>query len=580
MLKAIRQVLVTLAVVWTLHTASDDRLLVSGPPGRPGGRLVSAQRTEPKTLNWALAADSGSREVLQRLMADLIHINRLSLATEPALAKSWKVSPDGLRWELELRRGIRFSDGHPFDADDVLFTFQAILDEQVHSPQRALLLLDGKPIGVRKLDAYRVAFDLPQPYSVPDRLFDGIFILPRHKLEAAWKQGKLAGAWPLSTPPSEIAGLGPFRLKEYVAGQRILLERNPYYWKVDAAGIQLPYLAELEFLFAGSEDNQVLRFQAGESDIISRVGARNFAALEKDRERRGYVLSNASGSLEYSFLFFNLAALPPGIAPEIAAHQAFLRRQSFRQAVSAAIDRDAIVRLVYLGLAVPLAGPVPPGNRAWIDNTLPAPTHSVARARQLLAADGFHWNRDGSLADPTGRPVAFSILTSNNNPERSQMATLIQEDLRQIGMRVDVVQLEFRSLLERVQRSHEYEACLLSLASPDADPNPDMAVWLSSGGNHLWNPEQKTPATPWEAEIDRLMRSQMVARSYAERKRLFDRVQAIVVENQPLVPLVSPNLLAGAKKDLANFQPALLEPYTLWNVERLYWRGAASGAHP
>ena len=145
---------------------------------------------------------------------------------------------------------------------------------------------------------------------------------------------------------------------------------------------------------------------------------------------------------------------------------------------------------------------------------------------------------------------------------------------------VDVVQLEFRSLLERVQRSHEYEACLLSLASPDADPNPDMAVWLSSGGNHLWNPEQKTPATPWEAEIDRLMRSQMVARSYAERKRLFDRVQAIVVENQPLVPLVSPNLLAGAKKDLANFQPALLEPYTLWNVERLYWRGAASGAHP
>jgi peptide/nickel transport system substrate-binding protein len=146
------------------------------------------------------------------------------------------------------------------------------------------------------------------------------------------------------------------------------------------------------------------------------------------------------------------------------------------------------------------------------------------------------------------------------------MATLIQDDLKQIGMRVNVVQLEFRSLLERVQRTREYEACVLSLASPDADPNPDMAVWLSSGGNHLWNPEQKTPATPWEAEIDRLMRSQIVTRGYAERKRLFDRVQAIVVENQPLVPLVSPNLLAGAKKDLANFHPALIEPYTLWNT--------------
>ena len=123
-MNALRQALGALVLVWTIHAAADDRLLVSGPPGRPGGRLVSAQRTEPKTLNWAVAADSGSREVLQRLMADLIHINRQSLATEPALAKSWKVSHDGLHWELELRHGIKFSDGHPFDADDVVFTFQ------------------------------------------------------------------------------------------------------------------------------------------------------------------------------------------------------------------------------------------------------------------------------------------------------------------------------------------------------------------------------------------------------------------------------------------------------------------------
>jgi peptide/nickel transport system substrate-binding protein len=566
-----------LALVCALHAAGDDRLVVSGPPGRPGGRLVSAQRTEPKTLNWAVAADSGSREVLQCLMADLIHINRQSLATEPALAKSWKVSRNGLHWELELRQGIKFSDGHPFDAGDVVFTFQAILDENVHSAQRALLMLDDKPIAVRQLDTYRVAFDLPQPYSVPDRLFDGVFILPRHKLEAAWKQGKLAEAWPLSTPPADLAGLGPFRLKQYVAGQRIVFERNPYFWKVDQAGAQLPYLAELEFLFAGSEDNQVLRFQAGESDIINRVGARNFAALEKDRSRRGYELVNAGGSLEYNFLFFNLADLPAAVTPEIAAHQAFLRLKSFRQAVSAAIDRDAIVRLVYLGRAVPLAGPVPPGNKAWVNTALPPPNRSLERARQLLAAGGFKWNREGSLTDPEGRPVEFSILTSNNNAERLQMATLIQDDLKQIGMRVNVVQLEFRSLLERVQRTREYEACILSLASADADPNPDMAVWLSSGGTHLWNSGQKSPATPWEAEIDRLMLRQMVTRSYPERKRMFDRVQAIVVENQPLVPLVSPNLLSGAKRNLANFQPALIEPYTLWNVERLFWRETAGG---
>ena len=209
-MNARRHALGLLALVWPLHAAVDDRLVLPGPAGRSGGHLVSAQRTEPKTLNWAVAADSGSREVLQCLMADLIHINRQSLATEPALAKSWKVSRNGLHWELTLRQGVKFSDGHPFDADDVVFTFQAILDEQVHSPQRDLLMLEGKPIAVHKLDSYRVAFDLPQPYSVPDRLFDGVFILPRHKLEAAWKQGKLAEAWGMSTPPSESRASGRF----------------------------------------------------------------------------------------------------------------------------------------------------------------------------------------------------------------------------------------------------------------------------------------------------------------------------------------------------------------------------------
>jgi peptide/nickel transport system substrate-binding protein len=173
--------------------------------------------------------------------------------------------------------------------------------------------------------------------------------------------------------------------------------------------------------------------------------------------------------------------------------------------------------------------------------------------------------------------VQFTIVTSSGNPERIKMATLIQDDLKQLGMDVHVVPLEFRSLLDRVLRTHDYEACLLSLAGADADPNVDMNVWLSSGGTHLWNPQQKSPATAWEAEIDGLMRRQMVTRKYAERKPLFDRVQELLMENLPLIPLVSPNILVGAKKGLENFRPAVLEHYTLWNIEELCWRGAPSG---
>jgi peptide/nickel transport system substrate-binding protein len=570
--------LAVLVLTCSLYGASEDLLVVPGLTGRPGGRLDFAQRTEPKTLNPAIAGDNASREVLHRIMADLIHINRESQQTEPALAKSWTVSSDGLRYVLELRQGLRFSDGHAFDADDVVFTFQAMMDDKINSPQRDLLILEGKPIAVRKIDAYHVAFELPQPYAAAERLFDGFSILPRHRLEQAYRAGKLAEAWGLRTPPGDIVGLGPFRFKEYVAGQRIVLERNPYYWKADNAGNRLPYLTEVDFLFAGTEDMQVMRFQSGESDVISRVSAKNYSVLEKDQERRGYSLQNLGPGLEYNFLFFNLNELSASSLPQVAAHQSFLRRRNFRQAVSLAIDREAMVRLVFLGYAAPLSGPVPPGNKAWIDAKLPRPVRSIARARELLAADGFSWSPEGALTDPQGRKVEFTTITSSGNPERVQMATLIQDDLKQLGMDVHVVPLEFRSLLDRVLRTHDYEACLLSLANGDADPNVDMNVWLSSGGTHLWNPEQKSPATAWEAEIDGLMRRQMVTRQYAERKRLFDRVQELLMENLPLIPLVSPHILVGAKKGLENFRPAVLDHYTLWNIEELGWRGPGAGA--
>jgi len=564
-----------IALAYPLFAVAQDRLVLPGLTGTPGGSLLFAQRTEPKTLNPALAADAASREVIDRLTADLIHINRDTQKTEPALAKSWTVSANGLRYVLDLRRGVRFSDGQPFDADDVVFSFQIYLDEKIHSPQRDLLILGGRPIAVRKLGPYQVAFDLPRPYAAAERLFDGFAILPRHLLAAVYQQGKLGDAWGLRTPPSEMAGLGPFRLRQYVAGQRIVLERNPYYWKGDRAGNQLPYLTQVAFVFAGTEDMQAMRFENGESDLISRVSPGNFAALQKDQARRGYSLEALGPGLESSFLFFNLNDLAEKSLPETAARQAFFKRRAFRQAVSMAIDRDAIVRLVYLGYAAPLSGPVPPGNKAWVDAALRPLVRSVAQARDLLARDAFQWSREGALLDPGGRKVEFSVITSSGNADRLRMAALIQDDLKRLGMDAHVVPLDTSSLLDRVMQTKSYDACLLSLASGDADPNPDMSVWLSSGGLHVWNPEQKSPATAWEAEIDGLMRRQMTELKYPERKRMFDRVQELIMEQLPLIPLVSPRILVGAREGLGNFRPALMDHYVLWNIEELYWQAGA-----
>jgi peptide/nickel transport system substrate-binding protein len=558
----------------------EELLRVAGEAGRRGGRIVIALKAEPKTLNPLTAADTPSREVISTMQGDLVHINRGTQLTEPALAKSWKISSDGLRYTLTLRRGLKFSDGHPVDIEDVLFTFRVYLDEAVHATQRDLLIVGGKPIAVRKVDAQTVTFTFAKPYGVGERIFDGLAILSRHLLETAYQEGKLAQSEALGTTAGQWAGLGAFRFKEYVAGQRLVLERNPYYWKTDEQGNRLPYLDEIVFLFVPSADAQVLRFQSGETDMISRLGAENFSVLS--RQARDYTMADAGPGLEYNFLFFNLNDLGEKAPADMARKQTWFRSDKFRRAVSLAIDREAIVRLVYQGRGAALWGPVTPGNARWANAAIRYPGRSLDKSRQLLAEAGFRLENGDSgepkLVDADGKPVEFSIITSSSNADRAKMAALIQDDLKQLGIRVQVVPLELRSLIDRVTQTKEYDTCVLGIASFDADPNPEMNVWLSSGGMHLWNPSQKHPATSWEAEIDRLMEQQLTATNTVERKKLYDRVQEILVEHQPMVFLASPDILVGAKKNIGNFHPAVLEPYVLWNVEQLYQRNASENA--
>jgi peptide/nickel transport system substrate-binding protein len=555
-------------------------LSVPGAIGRAGGRAVVSLRAEPKTLNPLTAVDAPSREVIGTMHADLVHINRATQMTEAALAKSWKVSPDGLQYTVVLRKGLRFSDGQPLDADDVIFTMRVYLDENVHATQRDLLIVGGKPITVRKLNEGTIVFQLAKPYGAGERLFDGLDILPRHLLEKPYQEGKLAQAGILATPANQWAGAGPYRLKEYTPGQKLVVERNPFYWKTDTTGKNLPYLDELVFLFVPSADAQVLRFQSGETDMISRLGAENFSVLS--RQQRGFTMTDAGPGLEYNFLFFNLNDLGEKATPEIAQKSKWFRDVKFRQSVSAAVDREAIVRLVYQGRGAALWGPVTPGNRRWVNASIPHPARSLEQARTLLKEAGFSWktdlNGELSLLDSAGKTVEFSILTSSSNADRTKMAAIIQDDLKELGMHVQVVPLEFRSLIDRVTQTKEYDACVLGLASFDADPNSDLNVWLSNGGTHLWNPSQTHPATRWEAEIDGLMEQQLAAPSFEQRKKLYDHVQQILAEYQPMIFLASPNILAGAKNGIGNFHPAVLEPYVLWNVEQLYLRNEPRNA--
>ena len=571
-LKVSQTVWVALLLASATPACGGQFLVTGGEVGRYGGRLTVAERTEPKTLNPVIAVDLASQDVIRCMNADLIHINARTQQTEPSLAQSWKVSSDGRRYTIRLRHGLRFSDGYPLTADDVIFSFAVYLDPKLHAPQRDMLMVGGEPIRVSKSGPYTLQFELAQPYAAAERLFDSVFILPRHLLEQSYRQGKLPEAWSLGASPGQIAGLGPFRLKAYVPGQRLVLDRNPYYWKVDRTGHRLPYLDELDFIFAANEEVQAMRFEAGETDVISVLSPQDFSALETRQQARGYRLYDLGSGLEYDFLFFNLNDSPSAAPLETLRKRAWFRELKFRQAVSAAIDRGSVVGLVYRGRATPLWSNVTPGNKLWIDPSLPKPAYSLARARRLLESAGFGWDQMGNLRDKNGVAIQFSIITSAANSLRTQIATILESDLAQLGMKAQVVPLESHSVVDRVFKTHDYDACLLGLVSGDTDPNPEMNVWLSNGSMHLWNLGEHHPEWPWEAEMDRLMREQVTTLNFQRRKRLYDRVQLLVEQNLPLICIVSPDVLVGARIGLSNFSPAISGDPTLWNADQLFWR--------
>lgn len=574
MRKLRRTCLLLIAMTFPVMLAAQDYMRSTAEPGQRGGHLSIALAAEPKTLNPITAIDQNSRAVIWRTAADLIHINRSTLKPEPALAKSWTASRDGKQFTLKLRQGLRFSDGVPFNADDVIFTYKVYLDKKVGAPQRDLLMIFGKPVEVEKLDNFTVRFTFPAPYAAGDRFFDSFAILPRHLLENDYAAGTLQQAWTLNTPPEKMAGLGPFRVKKVVPGASIILERNPYYWKTDSRGQQLPYLDELTFLAVPTQDAQVVRFQAGDTQVLNTLSGENFAALSKDQQSHGYKLTDVGPGLEYNILFFNLNSDTQGKLPEINRKQKWFNDVRFRQAVSFAADREGIVRLVYRGRGTPLATHVTPANKYWINNAV-AVRHSIDQARQYLKEAGFAWKPDGALQDASGQAVEFSIVVSSSNQQRIEMATLIQDDLKQLGMKVNVVPMNSGALIDRILNSHDFEAALMGFGGADADPNPDIGVLASNGPTHVWHSGENKPSTPWQAEIDQLMQKQLMTLSYPERKKLYDRVQEIIARQLPFIALASPHILVAAKDDLGNFRPAILEHYTLWNVEELFWRTPA-----
>jgi peptide/nickel transport system substrate-binding protein len=263
-------------------------------------------------------------------------------------------------------------------------------------------------------------------------------------------------------------------------------------------------------------------------------------------------------------------------APIASYKKAWFRSARFRRAVSESINRADLVRVVFRGHARPAVSWISPANKSWFDASLHPHPFDQKDALRLMAEDGFRL-QDGVLRDRAEHAVEFSVITNAGNMERMRMAAMIQQDLAGIGIRLNVVTLDFSSLIDRITRSFNYEACLLGLVNNDLDPDAQMNVWLSSADNHQWNPNEKKPATAWEAEIDRLMRAQATTLDVKKRKQEVDEVEEIVWREEPFIYLVNKDALAGVSTRLRNVHPVALRPQVYWNIDELWIAGGGGG---
>ncbi|GAB4110974.1 MAG: ABC transporter substrate-binding protein [Acidobacteriota bacterium] len=530
--------------------------------GRPGGVLRFALAGEPDTFNPLAAADSRSRTVAYLTSATLLETTPETNEVVCGLCEDHALEPDAGSLSLTLREGLRFSDGTPVSVDDIRFVFDRIYAPDSHNVLREMLLVEGEPIRVEVAGPRSVRFRFPAPCPSCPYLLAQVPLLPRHLLDG-WPGG-IESAWTLDTPPARMAGLGPFRIRTHEPGQRTVLEANPYYWRVDQQGIQLPYLDELTLEFVPDRSNRLLRLEAGSLDIVDQLLQPEDWQLVRNGGKARVIDAGPSSTL--SFFWFNLGS-PPSKKP-------WVLRKEFRHAVSRVLNRRDMVTHVYRGYASPAYSLLSSAHGMWFVPPSETQGPDTEAALQELRQLGLSLQQSGGsrqLKDPAGQTIGFELLTRTDEA-MGRTAALIQQDLAQVGIEVQIRQEEMRAVIARISSTREYEAALMTLDIP-LEPSSISNLLLSSGSMHVWNPGQARPATEWERQVDELMRRVLREADPEVRLRNFHQVQQILADELPLIPLVNRNVVVAVSPHVNGVVIANRFPYSLAEVWRIWRHG-------
>lgn len=552
-----------------------DYLESQAPVGNFGGELIASTIGEgPKTFNPFNSKDNTSSTMAGVMFDGLLTTNPVTGQPSPKLAKSYEISPDGKTYTIHLRRGIKWSDGKPITADDVVFTWRDIIFAGLgDTSTRDSLVIDDKLPTVRKIDDYTVEFTTPKPYAPFIRMLSAS-IAPKHYFLSAVKGGaetfdRFLGT---TTPPKDIVVSGAFKLKEYVPAQRVVFERNPNYYEINKEKQKLPYLDRFIYLIVGDLNNEVLKFEAKELDVISLQGSKvaRYKSLEAHSDFKLYNLGPATGTM-YLSMNLNNRKGKNGKFYVNPTKQKWFQDLNFRQAVDYAIDRKNMVFNIANGIGEPLFTPESL-NSIYLNKNIKPYDKNLEKSRELLKKSGFY-TKKGKLYDKDGNRVEFDLYTNAGNTEREAIGVMVKQDLEDLGMKVNFKPIEFNSLVNKLVSTFDWDMVIMGLTGSPLEPNGGKNVWLSDGRLHMFNmrlpDEGKDKILPWEKELDECFTKGALATKFEDRKKYYDKYQEIVYLQKPFIYIYSPVIIYAIRDKFKNIYPSGLNGI-IYNIEEIY----------
>ena len=552
-----------------------DYLESQAPVGNFGGELIASTIGEgPKTFNPFNSKDNTSSTMAGVMFDGLLTTNPVTGQPSPKLAKSYEISPDGKTYTIHLRRGIKWSDGKPITADDVVFTWRDIIFAGLgDTSTRDSLVIDDKLPTVRKIDDYTVEFTTPKPYAPFIRMLSAS-IAPKHYFLSAVKGGaetfdRFLGT---TTPPKDIVVSGAFKLKEYVPAQRVVFERNPNYYEINKEKQKLPYLDRFIYLIVGDLNNEVLKFEAKELDVISLQGSKvaRYKSLEAHSDFKLYNLGPATGTM-YLSMNLNNRKGKNGKFYVNPTKQKWFQDLNFRQAVDYAIDRKNMVFNIANGIGEPLFTPESL-NSIYLNKNIKPYSRNLEKSRELLKKSGFY-TKKGKLYDKDGNRVEFDLYTNAGNTEREAIGVMVKQDLEDLGMKVNFKPIEFNSLVNKLVSTFDWDMVIMGLTGSPLEPNGGKNVWLSDGRLHMFNmrlpDEGKDKILPWEKELDECFTKGALATKFEDRKKSYDKYQEIVYLQKPFIYIYSPVIIVAIRDKFKNIYPSGLNGI-IYNIEEIY----------